>query len=110
MIFRYIFRNIVLIRLVLGGSLDSIYLMWFSLTIILLIRLYSHLRFILLILELITVIFLILLLFLGVVSGFELRFLFLFLCLAVGEACLGLGLLVITSRFQTAEIIRLNLF
>ena len=40
---------------------------------------------------------------------FELRFFFLILCLIVGEACLGLSLIVIGSRFQKKELLSLSL-
>ena len=64
----------------------------------------------LLILELITLIILGLIIFLITKIGLEFRFLFLFLCLVVGEARLGLSLIVISSRFQKKELLSLNLF
>ena len=95
--------------LILGASLDIIYWVWFFSSFIIIFRVYSHVRFILLILELVTIISLALVLYFLLKSGLEIRFLFLFLCLVVGEASLGLSLIVIRSRVQSYELISLNL-
>ena len=99
-----------LLFIIIGLSLELFFISWIFYSLFLLVRLYSHLRFILLILELLTLTSLILIIFLTLKSGLELRFLFLFLCFAVGEAALGLRLLVITSRFQSTELISLNIY
>lgn len=95
--------------LILGRSLEIVFLVWYIVSFILLTKLYSHIRYILLILELITLITLSLIILLILKTGLEFRFLFLFLCLVVGEASLGLSLIVISSRFQNTELLSLNL-
>ena len=100
---------IATILLILGASLDIIYWVWFFSSFLIIFRVYSHVRFILLILELLTIISLALVLYFLLKSGLEIRFIFLFLCLVVGEASLGLSLIVISSRIQSYELISLNL-
>ena len=113
MIFKYFLlrlRIIFIIRsLFLGVSLEIVYCLWYRIRIYILIRIYNHLTYILLILEVITIISLILLLLIFLKIGINNRFLFLFLCLVVGEAVLGLSLLIINTRFQSIELISLNL-
>ena len=94
---------------IFGSSLEIIYWLWYILSFFLIFRVYSHVRFILLILELITIISLALMLYFILKTGFEFRFLFLFLCIVVGEARLGLSLIVFSSRIQVYELISLNL-
>ena len=71
--------------------------------------LHSHIRFMLLTLELLTMITIALALISILKNSIELSFFFLILCLIVGEACLGLSLLVIGARFQKKEILSLSL-
>ena len=103
------FTLFVILLLIFGTSLEIIYWLWYILSFFLIFRVYSHVRFILLILELITIISLALILYFLLKTGFEFRFLFLFLCIVVGEARLGLSLIIISSRIQVHEIISLNL-
>ena len=91
------------------ASKEIIFFFWYGILLTIFIRVYSHLRFILIILELITLITLRFILFIIRTSLLELRFLFLFLCLAVGEAALGLRLLILSSRFQSREFLSFNL-
>ena len=103
------FTLFLILLLIFGTSLEIIYWLWYILSFFLIFRIYSHVRFILLILELITIISLALVFYFLLKTGLEIRFLFLFLCLVVGEASLGLSLIVIRSRIQAYELISLNL-
>ena len=95
--------------IILGGPCEIIFIFWYSLGFSLLLKIYSHISYILLILELLTLVMLRLLIFSILKLGIELRFLFLCLCLVVGEASLGLRLMIIRSRFQRKELLSLNL-
>ena len=103
------FTLLIILLIIFGASLEIIYWLWYILSFFLIFRVYSHVRFILLILELITIISLALILYFLLKTGLEFRFLFLFLCIVVGEARLGLSLIVIRSRIQAYELISLNL-
>ena len=101
---------IVIIFFILNGaSLEIIFLLWFIRGILILIKLYSHISYILLTLELLSIISICLIIILLIKSSMELRFFFLLLCLIVGEACLGIRLIVIRSRFQKKELLSLSL-
>lgn len=106
----FIFFTILFVSmLILGGSLEIIFFIWYLLGFIIIIKLYSHVRYILLVLEVLTLITLTLIIYFILKTGLEFRFLYLFLCLIVGEARLGLSLLIISSRFQRIELLSLNL-
>ena len=100
---------IIILFFIIGRSFETIFVLWYFFRFLLLLKIYSHIRFILLTLELITLIRLILLLVTIIKSGIEIRFFFFFLCLIVGEARLGLRLIVMRSRFQRTELTSLNL-
>lgn len=100
---------VIIILSILGASLEIIYLVWYTLSFIIIFRVYSHIRFILLILELVGIITLALVLYFLFKTGVEIRFLFLFLCIIVGEARLGLSLIILRSRNQSNELVSLNL-
>ena len=70
---------------------------------------YNHITILLLYLEILTIIFLVILLYVIFLSGLNMRVLFIFLCIIVGEAILGLRLLVLNSRHQSKELQCLNL-
>merc|ERR1712226_1417142 len=67
-------------------------------------KIYSHIGFILLILEVRSCILIVLILFLIFKSLIDFRFFFFFLCLIVGEARLGLSLIVFRSRIYRKEL------
>ena len=67
-------------------------------------KLYSHVRFMLLALEVTSLISIALILFIIMKNGLPYRIFFLFLCLAVGEAIIGLRLLVFSSRIEAKEL------
>ena len=92
-----------------GSSAEIVFILWYSLGLFSLSTLHSHIRFILLTLELLTIITIALRLLFILKNVIELSFFFLILCLIVGEACLGLSLLVIGSRLQKKEILSLSL-
>ena len=100
---------VIMLLSILGASLEIIYLIWYTLSFIIIFRIYSHIRFILLVLELVSIITLALVLYFLFKSGVEIRFLFLFLCIIVGEARLGLRLIILSSRNQSNELISVNL-
>ena len=106
----FIFFTIFIIGiLILGGSLEIIFFVWYFLRFIIVVKLYSHIRYILLVLEVLTLITIALIIYFILKMGLEFRFIYLFLCLVVGEARLGLSLLIISSRFQRIELLSLNL-
>lgn len=92
-----------------GSTIEIIFLLWYIRRMCILRKLHSHVRFILLTLELISVISIGLILIFLLKNTIELRFFFLILCLIVGEACLGLRLIVIGARFQKKELLSLSL-
>ena len=92
-----------------GCSVEMVFILWYSLGLFSLRTLHSHIGFILLTLELLTIITIALSLLFILKNRIELSFFFLILCLIVGEAYLGLSLLVISSRFQKKEILSLSL-
>jgi len=107
-LFKYAYLLIVFLILT-GSRIDIIFLTWYAVRVLLLSKLYSHIRFILLVLEIFSIISISLVLILILKNSLELTFFFLLLCLLVGEACLGLSLIVINSRFQKKELISFRL-
>ena len=67
-------------------------------------KLYSHVRFMLLALEVVSLISMRLVLFIVIKNFVSYRIFFLFLCLVVGEAMIGLRLLVMRSRVEAKEL------
>jgi len=100
---------VLIFFIILGRPCEVIFIFWYGLGFILLLKIYSHISYILLVLELLTLVMLRLLIFSILKFGLELRFLFLCLCLVVGEASLGLSLIIMRSRFQRKELLSLNL-
>ena len=92
-----------------GCANEFLIYLWYFFRFILLSKLYSHIGIILILLEIISLISLALLLIIITNLKIRLRFFFLFLCLIVGEASLGLRLLVISSRFQSKELLSNNI-
>jgi len=88
----------------IGGDFSSIYIIWYIIRFLLLAKLYSHVRFMLLALEVTSLISIALILFIIMKNGLPYRIFFLFLCLAVGEAIIGLRLLVFSSRIEAKEL------
>ena len=107
-LFQYLYLVIVFFIL-RASSIEIIFFTWYSIRVVILAKLYSHIRFILLILEIISLITIGLTLVFMLKSLTEPTFFFLLLCLIVGEACLGLSLIIISSRFQKKELISLSL-
>merc|ERR1712018_637985 len=111
MIFRiYLYFYIFTIFFIFNRiPIEIILLIWYFRRILFFIKINSHISFMLLSLELISVISLTLISLLLLKKLIEVRFFFLFICLLVGEACLGLRLIVISSRFQKKELISLSI-
>merc|ERR1712061_818989 len=86
------------------SPIEGLLLSWFAFLIVLVSKIYSHIGFILLILEVRSCIFIVLILFLIFKSLMDFRFFFFFLCLIVGEARLGLSLIVYRSRIYRKEL------
>merc|ERR1739849_25329 len=80
------------------SPIEGLLLSWFAFLIVLVSKIYSHIGFILLILEVRSCILIVLILFLIFKSLIDFRFFFFSLCLIVGESRLGLSLIVFRSR------------
>ena len=73
------FSFILTLLLILGASLDTIYWVWFFSSFLIIFRIYSRVRFILLILELLTIISLVLILYFFIKSGWNKLYIFIFM-------------------------------
>merc|ERR1711934_455285 len=82
------------------SPIEGLLLSWFTFLIVLVSKIYSHIGFILLILEVRSCILIVLIF----KSLIDFRFFFFFLCLIVGEARLGLSLIVFRSRIYRKEL------
>merc|ERR1712048_503079 len=84
------------------SPIEGLLLSWFAFLIVLVSKIYSHIGFILLILEVRSCILIVLIFIFK--SLIDFRFFFFFLCLIVGEARLGLSLIVFRSRIYRKEL------
>jgi len=82
-----------------------VYFIWRVIIYVIILNKYNHITILLLYLEILTIILLVILLYVIFLSGLNMRVLFIFLCIIVGEAILGLRLLVLNSRHQSKELV-----
>jgi len=103
------FFSVIILSNLFNINVLIVFSSWLIIRFFIVVKLYRHISFILLAMELMSLITIIVVAVLLRKSSLSVAFFFFYICFVVGEAILGLRLLVIRSRLRSKELSSLTL-